>query len=68
MKDAYLRIVSEAGFGEVKIMNEEVFPIDCLANDPTARAIIDQIDVSAEMIADVAGSIVSLKVQGIKPE
>ena len=67
MKGDYLEVVKEAGFHEVKIVDETLFPIDCMANDPTARAIIDKIDIPAEKIADIAGSVVSVKIQGIKP-
>ena len=66
LKDEYLATIKEAGFHEVKIIDETVFPIDCLANDPTARAIIDKINAPVEKIIDTANSVVSIKVQGIK--
>ena len=68
LKDEYLATIKEAGFHEVKIIDETVFPIDCLANDPTARAIIDKINAPVEKIIDTANSVVSIKVQGIKPK
>jgi SAM-dependent methyltransferase len=68
MKDEYLETIKGAGFREVKILDEAVFPIECMANDPTAKVIIDKIDMSEETIKDAAASVVSIRVQGIKPE
>jgi len=68
MKDAYIEVIREAGFHEVKIMDETVFPIECMANDPTAKTIINKTKTSTEKLKDFANSVVSVKVQGIKPE
>jgi len=67
MKNEYINVIREAGFQEVNIMDETVFPIECMANDPTARAIIDKMDIPAEKLAGIANSVVSIKVQGTKP-
>jgi arsenite methyltransferase len=66
MKDEYLATIRGAGFQEVKILDETVFPIDCMANDPTGKAIIDKVNLSEEKIKDIAHSVVSIKVQGTK--
>jgi len=68
LKDEYLSAVNEAAFQEVEILDETVFPIDCMVNDPTARAIIDKLGFTDEKIKDAASSVVSIKVQGIKPK
>lgn len=68
MKDEYLQAITGAGFSEVKIVDETYFPIDCIANDPTAKAVINKMNLSAEKIKDIASSVVSIKVQGIKPK
>ena len=68
MKDEYLETIKEAGFREVKILDETVFPVECMANDPTVKVIIDKIGMSEETIKDAAESVVSIKVQGVKPE
>ena len=67
LKDEYLAAVNEVGFQEVKILDETVFPIDCMVNDPTAKAIIDKLGLTDEKIKDTASSVVSVKVRGIKP-
>ena len=68
LKDEYIGVIREAGFREVKIIGEAVFPSEYIASDPTVKAIINQMNVPAEKIKDIAGSVVSIKVQGIKPE
>ena len=68
MKDEYLEVIREVGFHEVRIIDETVFPIECMANDPTTKAVIDKMSLPVEQIADIASSVVSIKVQGIKPK
>jgi len=68
MKDEYIEAIREAGFNEVKIIDETVFPIECMANDPTAKAIINKLNITTEDIRDIENSVVSIKVQGIKAE
>jgi len=68
MKDEYLKMIGEAGFQEVNIVDEMVFPIDCMTSDPIAQAIINQMNVPLEEIEDIADSVLTVKVHGIKPE
>lgn len=67
-KDEYLGTIREAGFQGVRIIDETVFPIDCLVDDPTAKAIISMVKLPAEEIEKVAHSVVSIKVQARKPQ
>jgi len=66
LKDEYIKKVREAGFQEVKIIDEAGFPIECMVNDPTAKAIINKLNVSAETIENYAGTVISIKVQAVK--
>ena len=68
MKDEYLDAIKEAGFHEVSIIDETVFPVEFMANDPTAKAVIDKIGTTMEKVKDIASSVVSIKVHGIKPK
>ncbi len=68
MKDEYLKAIEEAGFHEVKIIGEANFPIDCIVNDPTAKAIIDKLNLSTGIIENFASAVISIKVQAIKPD
>ncbi len=67
MKDDYIGAIKNAGFRDVKIMDEASFPIELMANDPTAKAIIENFNIPSEAIKEIAESIVSIKVHGIKP-
>jgi len=67
IRDEYLKVIKDAGFQEVEIVDEAVFPVEFMANDPTAGAIISKLSLPMEKVMDVASSVVSIKVQGIKP-
>jgi arsenite methyltransferase len=67
MKDKYLRLIEDAGFEQVKVIEENCFPIENMANDPTAQAIVKTSKMPAEKIKKIANSVASIKVSGIKP-
>lgn len=68
LRDEYLRLIEQAGFRDVRIMEESLFPIDCMANDPTAQAIIAHLDMSPEKLVEaVEGTVASIKVHAAKP-
>jgi len=67
MKDEYLEAIKAAGFQEVTIANETCFPVELMANDPTAVAIIEKQGIPPEELEEVAGSVISIKVHGVKP-
>jgi SAM-dependent methyltransferase len=66
-KTGYLDAIRSAGFEDVAVMDESVFPLDCMTNDPTGQAILLSLKGSAEEIKKVEGAISSIKVRGIKP-
>ena len=66
MKNEYLNTIESAGFDDIKVVDETIFPIDCMANDPTAQAIIKEIKVPADQITEFAKSVLSVKVQARK--
>ena len=66
-RDEYIDAIKSAGFQEVSIIDESSFPIECMANDPTAKAIIKNLEIPPEEIKEVAGSVTSIKVYGAKP-
>lgn len=47
-------------------MEETSFPIECMANDPTAKAIIKNLNMPPEKVKEVASSVISIKVKGVK--
>ena len=66
-KDEYIEAVEEAGFQEVRIIDETPFPIEYVINDPAAKAIIEKLKVPLGIIKGVIGSVISIKVRGVKP-
>ena len=68
MKDRYIETIREAGFQEVKVIDEAAFPVEYITNDPTAKAVINKMNLSEDKVKDTANSVVSIKVQGIKPK
>ena len=64
--DEYIGAIKSAGFQEASIIDETSFPIDCIANDPTAKAIIKDLKIPPEAVKNVAGSVASIKVSAVK--
>jgi len=67
MKDEYIKTIKKAGFQDVRIIDETSFPIECMANDPTAKAIIENLKMPSEKIREIANMVISIKVSGVKP-
>ncbi len=68
MRDEYLGAIKTAGFQEVRIVDETFFPIECMANDPTAKAIIKNLKIPMEEVKEAANSVASIKVYCVKPD
>lgn len=66
MKDAYLETIRAAGFEEVRVVEEFSLALDCMANDPTAQAIENSINLTPDELRDLSNSVVSIKVAGKK--
>jgi ubiquinone/menaquinone biosynthesis C-methylase UbiE len=66
-KKEYLEAIQAAGFEETKVVSEDTFPTELLANDPTAREVAKNLKLSRERAKDLASSVVSIKVSAIKP-
>jgi arsenite methyltransferase len=65
-KSDYLGAIEAAGFKDVKVIDETVFPTVSMANDPTVKAIIEDAQITPAQVKKFASSIVSIKVSGIK--
>jgi len=62
LKNDYLEAIKEAGFKEIKVLDETLFPIDCMTNDPTIKMIINKLKVTKEEIINIENSISSIKI------
>jgi SAM-dependent methyltransferase len=67
MKEDYLAAIRSAGFHEIELFGEDLYPIELMANDPIAQAICADLNLSAEKAKDLSKSIASLKVLAKKP-
>jgi hypothetical protein len=67
LKESYLAAIRDAGFQEVEVVGESGVPFDLVANDPTARAIMEQMNLSHDEAERIAGSVTSVKVMALKP-
>lgn len=67
-KDEYLRIIRAAGFRKIKIHEETGFPIELMANDPTAKAIGQNLKIPEAEIKKIAETALSIKISAIKPK
>jgi ubiquinone/menaquinone biosynthesis C-methylase UbiE len=68
MKPKYLQMITDAGFQEVKVLEENHFAVGNLENDPTAQAIVKTSGVPAGKLARMTTSVVSVKVSALKPK
>ncbi len=67
LKDDYLGKIGAAGFQEVEVVDETIFPIDLLISDADASAINSLEQMSRIEIQKLAQSIRSVKVAAVKP-
>ena len=67
-KDRYLKLIEEAGFHEVRVMEETQVPMEDLANDPTVQEIIKDSKMSAEEVRKMPNILASVRVSGTKPK
>jgi ubiquinone/menaquinone biosynthesis C-methylase UbiE len=67
LKSKYLRMVKEAGFERINVIEENYFPIENMANDPTAQAIMKTAEITLEKAKRMLNSVASIKVSGLKP-
>jgi arsenite methyltransferase len=66
MKAEYLKLIKKAGFKDVSILDETYFPIDCMANDPTAKVIMKDVNIPPEKLKEAIDAVASIKVKGVK--
>ena len=66
MRDKYIEAIKAAGFKKVRIIDETPFSIECIANDLTVKAIIEDLKISPEKAREIVSSLISIKVYGVK--
>jgi arsenite methyltransferase len=66
LKEDYIKSMKNAGFEDIKILDQTSFPIDVLTINPRVMETIKQMDISVDKLKDLANSVVSVKVEAIK--
>ena len=66
MKDEYLNTIKNAGFKDLKVLDETKFPIEFLSNDPIGKEIIEKLKMPIDELKEIGESFVSIRVQGRK--
>ena len=66
IKDKYLELMRRAGFEKVKVLQEKVYPIDCIISEPETKNAINRLGLTQEQVENVASSIVSISVSASK--
>jgi len=68
LESEYLGAIEAAGFQNIRVADETGIAVDSLDNDPIATSIASSLNLTPEGIRDLASSIISIKVSGIKPK
>ncbi len=66
-RENYLGAIRGAGFQEIRILDETVFPAKAFANDPTAQEIAKNLNLTPQKARELGESVMSVKVSAIKP-
>jgi hypothetical protein len=66
MKDDYLAAIGEAGFQEVRIIDETLFPLEDFIGYANAKEIIGCSDALMEIARKLEKAIASIKVHAVK--
>jgi SAM-dependent methyltransferase len=67
MKDEYLRAITAAGFRDLTVAGEDVYPAELAVNDPIAKAICSDTGIVSDYVKDISGSVASIKISAVKP-
>ena len=67
LREGYIAAIRAAGFETVRILQEASFPLDDVAKDPIINAIIEDSKLAPDDIEEVAKSVVSVRISGVKP-
>jgi arsenite methyltransferase len=66
LKEEYLGTIREAGFKDVSVVSEKVFPSELVLDDSLTPEVINQLGVPRETLVDYASTVVSLGVSAVK--
>ena len=68
LKDEYLAKIKAAGFEETGVIDESIFPVEFITNDPMIKKTIEDLGLTSEEVEKTASSVASIKVHAVKPK
>jgi len=66
LKADYLQDIEAAGFKDIKVIDEILFPVEYIISDSIVQVIVKNLKISPELATDITSSIVSVKVTAAK--
>jgi len=66
LKDKYLELMREAGFKEVKVIDEKTYPLEFIISESTLKEAIKMANMTAAEVKEAANTVVSVKVSAVK--
>jgi SAM-dependent methyltransferase len=64
----YLAAIKAAGFKDVKVENESVFPIESIISEPQAVEVMNSLKLTPAKMRELAATVKSVKVSAVKPK
>jgi len=68
LESDYLEAIETAGFQDVKIVGESTFAIVDIFSSPKVQTVANSLNLTTEKAGELAASVKSIKVSGIKPK
>jgi arsenite methyltransferase len=66
LKKKYLQMIRQAGFQEIRVIDETSFPVELMLSDSETKALIRKTKITSEKIRDIGTQVVSIKVEAKK--
>jgi len=66
-KEDYLRLIKQSGFQNIKIISQTSYPIEAMANDATAKAVINSAVIKEKDVRRLEDAVVSIRISATKP-
>ncbi|MBN1298231.1 MAG: arsenite methyltransferase [Actinobacteria bacterium] len=66
IKDDYLELIKKAGFMDIKVLEEVIFPINYITSDDAKDIIKNNMDISNDISTILEESVLSIKVSAIR--
>lgn len=65
-KEEYLEIIKQAGFKNISIYKEQLFPLELMISDPIAQKIIQDNNLSEAEVKNISSAIASISISATK--